>query len=130
MKVGSSWAGAAAVSGNRGRYRSTKRKILSEEMVSGAVKLADLLCILAAAGALYLIYPVLYLGEGYYNLDRYTLVAVVVAAVLVIVLEYLGAYELRRLRDLGWQLQKVSVAWTMVCAAGLTVAFATKTSDN
>lgn len=130
MKVGAGLVSAAAIASHRGGQRSRKRTILSEEIVSGATKLADMVSILGAAAALYIIYPVLYLREGYYNLDRYTLVAVVVSAVFVIALEYLGAYDMRRLRDLGWQLRHVAAAWSMVCAAGLMVAFATKTSDN
>ncbi|WP_119422666.1 undecaprenyl-phosphate glucose phosphotransferase [Desertibaculum subflavum] len=130
MKVGAGVASVAAIADDRRRRPATKKSFLSEEIVSGAAKLGDLLCVLGSAAALYLIYPVLYLGEGYYNLDRYTLVALVVAAALVIGLEYLGAYDLRRLRDLGWQWRKVAMTWSMVCAAGLMVAFATKTSDN
>lgn len=131
MKVSVGAASAAAISGNRDRHLSSKKRtFLTEEIVSGAAKLADLFCVLGAAGGLYLAYPIFYLRESYYNLDRYTLVALVIAGSLVIALEYLGAYDMRRLRDLRWQLRQVSSAWLMVCAAGLMVAFATKTSDN
>ena len=107
-----------------------KKAMLSEEVLGGVVKLCDLAAILVAAAVAYLAYPLMYLGAGYYNLDRYALLAVVAASGFVLLLDSSNAYEPRRLRDMKWQVGKILIAWSTVCAAGLMVGFATKTSEN
>jgi len=106
------------------------RQFLSDDILSGAIKLSDLIGVLVTAGAAYCAYPVMYLHEGYANLDRYGLVAVAAAVTLVVLLGATDAYNWRRLYDMRWQAGRLLAGWAAVCALGLMIGFATKTSDN
>jgi Undecaprenyl-phosphate glucose phosphotransferase len=118
------------VAAERNSRSGWARAVFSEEILGGVVKLADVAIVLSAAASAYFAYPIMYLKEGYYNFDRYALATVVAAFAFMILLDSSNAYDPRRLRDLKWQIAKMLVAWSIVCAIGLMVGFATKTSDN
>jgi Undecaprenyl-phosphate glucose phosphotransferase len=103
---------------------------LKQPLFTGLVKAIDLLLITTAAFAAYLIYSPLTsdrLAGGAY---RYVFPSLLGSLFFIWALNRLGGYELKRLKQAGWQACRLLVLWGIVIGTFLAAAFFTKTAGD
>jgi Undecaprenyl-phosphate glucose phosphotransferase len=105
------------------------RFLLSAEIISGVAKLADFGLVLMAAAFAYGVY---FLGVRHETAGeaQYAFTALFAAILFVVGFQYLGGYELARLRAHRWQVTRSSVMWAGALSVLLVVAFIFKQSDT
>lgn len=105
------------------------RRSVSHEVISGSVQTLDI-CAVATAGLLVLVmYLVEITGPAENNYGRYVLAVVLAATILAVTLRKLGAYSVRRLPQLEWQLATVALVWAGTMSALAMVAFIDKVTS-
>ncbi|HTP83839.1 MAG TPA: undecaprenyl-phosphate glucose phosphotransferase [Alphaproteobacteria bacterium] len=103
-------------------------KPVSRRLLADALRLADLIAIVAAGGIAFLIYVVGVLDSGWLNV--YYLTATTVAGGLyVAIAQALRAYRYERLSDLSYVTQRALAALGAMAVIWLLVGFATRTTE-
>ena len=104
-----------------------QRARVTAEVVATALATADFVVILAAASSA---------GCAYFNLTEITppprahffLTSLLAAVLFVAISERIGGYQLKRLRQLRWQLIHTLVIWCVTTAILLSVAYSCRDS--
>jgi Undecaprenyl-phosphate glucose phosphotransferase len=118
--------GVPAGPGTKAKLRS---EIFSEPIFTELIKAADLSLVIAAAFSAYLLYTPLthemLAGGG----KRYIVPTLLASFFFVFLVNYIGGYELKRLKQPQWQVPRIMGIWFLVIASFIIEAFATKTSE-
>jgi len=107
--------------------RAVGRKI-SQDVVAETVQLLDVMAIVLAGTIAFAFYVMPIVGDLSLS-EGYGFIVILASILFVFVLRKLGAYKFRRLSQVGWQLSRVTLAWSATFAALTTVAFLAKIAD-
>lgn len=103
---------------------------LKQPLFTELIKALDLLLITTAAFAAYLIYSPLRSDPLAGGADRYVFPPLLGSLFLIWALNRLGGYDLKRLKQTGWQASRLFALWGVVIGTFLAAAFFTKTSGG
>jgi len=103
-------------------------KPVSRRLLADALRLADMIAIIAAGGLAFLIYVVGLLDAGWLN-TYYLTGTTVAAGVYVAIAQALHAYRYERLADLSYVTQRALAALATMAVIWLLIGFATRTTE-
>lgn len=103
---------------------------VSPPILAGCLKIYDFVVVALSGVIAFYAYQVEFLGDIGREYDRYSLVALLGAISALVLFHVTGAYGVRRLREIGWQVRDATFVWSMLTAGGLIAAFVTKTSQS
>ncbi|HTY65563.1 MAG TPA: sugar transferase, partial [Alphaproteobacteria bacterium] len=103
-------------------------KPVSRRLLADALRLADLIAIVAAGGIAFLIYVVGVLDAAWLN-SYYLTATTVAGGVYVAIAQALRAYRYERLADLSYVTQRALAALGIMAVIWLLVGFATRTTE-
>ncbi len=100
---------------------------MSLETIAAALAVSDFCLIATAATVVFVLY-----GDtmGHPEPERYVLTTLVAATMLVVWLERLGSYRVKRLSQLRWQLSQLLMVWASTVSILLVIAFIVKISET
>ncbi len=100
-------------------------KPVSPRIVSGIIRVIDVFVVLLAGAVAYRIYLTTRPGTP---TELYYLITPIGALLQVNVFHIAGLYKFESLRDLGYQIRRLAVAWSIIFFLLITAAFLLKTS--